>query len=161
MNRTSEIAVPAACLLLVSTLVAACGGDAATSAAVREDSAGVEIVRHPGTDRPLEWRFEREAALGGEPEGPESFTSVSSSTVDVDDSGRLHVLDADAFRVVVYDSTLSVERTLGGEGEGPGELAGPLGIDVGPEGQVAVFDYRKGGLVRWGPDGEDQVRFLV
>ncbi|HSR41934.1 MAG TPA: hypothetical protein VLL48_07175, partial [Longimicrobiales bacterium] len=138
--------------LLAVLVLAACGGEG--PGVVRQDSAGVEIVRSPGADRPLAWTFERTAVLGGEPEGPESFTSVSPAAVDVDASGRLYVLDSDAFRVVVYDSALSVLRTTGGQGEGPGELAGPLGIDVGPDGEVAVFDYRKGGLVRWDPEGE-------
>lgn len=147
MGRTLTLAG-----LLATLVLTACGGDAPP--VVRQDSAGIEIVRSPGVDRPLEWSFERVATLGGEAEGPESFTSVSPAAVDVDASGRLYVLDSDAFRVVVFDSALSVLRTMGGEGEGPGELAGPLGIDVDPEGEVSVFDYRKGGLVRWDAEGE-------
>lgn len=139
--------------LLLTAILWACGGGDASPGAVREDSAGVEIVRHAGADRPLDWSFERVAVLGGEAEGPESFTSVYAFGIDVDSTGRLHVLDRDAFRIVVFDSALSVERTLGSEGEGPGELAGPLALDVRPGGEVAVFDYARGGLVRWGPDG--------
>lgn len=147
MGRTLTLAV-----LLAPLLLAACGGDG--HRVVRQDSAGVKIVRNPGTDRPLDWSFARTAVLGGEPEGPESFTSVSPAAVDVDASGRLYVLDRDAFRVVVYDSALSVLRTLGGQGEGPGELAGPLGLSVDREGRATVFDYRKGGLVRWAANGD-------
>lgn len=138
--------------VLVGT--AACGGAEEGTDVVRRDSAGVEIVENPGTDRVLEWSFQRVATLGGEMEGPESFTSVSPAGIAADSARNLYVLDGDAFRVVVFDSTLTPVRTLGSEGEGPGELARPLGLDVSPGGEVAVFDLRRGGLVRWAPDGE-------
>ncbi len=146
--------LPVSLVFVVLAGTAACGGADGGTDVVRRDSAGVEIVENPGIERALEWSFERVATLGGEMEGPESFTSVNPAGIATDAVGNLYVLDADAFRVVVFDGTLEAVRTLGSEGEGPGELAGPLGLDVSPEGEVAVFDFRKGGLVRWSPDGE-------
>lgn len=141
----------------LGTLVAlcACGGESASDAveAVRTDSAGVELVTSPGVDRPLEWRLERLFALGGAEEGPESFSRVFYATVGADTAGRLYVLDPHTHRVVVFDSEGDVLRTMGSEGEGPGELAGPDGIAVAPGGTVRVFDYGRGGLAGFDPDG--------
>ncbi|MGD2152750.1 MAG: 6-bladed beta-propeller [Gemmatimonadales bacterium] len=134
--------------------LASCSGDGARPSVIRTDSAGVEIVSAGSEDLPLPWRFERLFALGGADSGPESFYRVSGGTVGADARGRIYVLDAQAFRVTVFDSSGTFLRVLGREGRGPGELSGPASLDVTGEGTVAVYDYRKGGLVRFGPDGE-------
>lgn len=42
---------------------------------------------------------------------------------------------------------------LGREGDGPGELRGPGAIAISSDGIVHVFDFAKGGFVRYGVDG--------
>lgn len=141
----------AALLIAVST---GCSGDEGVAGrALRADSAGIEIVASAGEDVPLPWTFEPVLRLGGADEGPESFSEVDISRFGTDDAGRLYVLDARAFRVVVFAPDGSVVRTMGREGEGPGELRFPIGMAVAPTGVVRVFDIGRGGLVSFDADG--------
>jgi hypothetical protein len=128
---------------------------------VRADSAGVQIVRTRGDDAELPWQFEPLFSLGGDDEGPASFYRVDPSMVGADKAGRLFVLSGS--RVEVFDQEGSHLRSLGREGEGPGEIVRGNALAVSAEGEVAVFDVGKGALVRFGPGGEPfpQVRLEV
>ncbi|HZD04306.1 MAG TPA: hypothetical protein VE173_05290, partial [Longimicrobiales bacterium] len=64
-----------------------------------------------------------------------------------DDLGRIHVLDAEARRVVVFDGTGRHLWSAGRKGEGPGELSRPLGQVVTPDGESLVLDMSKPTLV--------------
>lgn len=137
--------------VLLATL-AACGGGDAVVGVIRADSAGVEIVTSPPEDRPLAWTFEEELRLGGADDGPESFSSVNFDQVGADGAGDLYVLDRPSHRVVVFGPDGSHLRSMGAEGEGPGELRFPLSLAVREDGTAAVFDLGKGGMVLFGPD---------
>jgi hypothetical protein len=134
--------------------LSACARDGGELVVQRTDSAGVEIVLSPAADRPLDWQFEREFAIGGRDEGPESFFMVSSQVVEADAAGNLFILDPQNSRIVVFDADGQFLRSMGGSGGGPGELLSPGSIAVSPDGAVAVFDYGKGGLVRFDGNGE-------
>ena len=121
--------------------------------AERVDSAGVELVINRGPDRPITQTFTPRLRLGGKDEGPESFFRVGRGRVGVDGTGNIHVLDFDAKHVVVFDSTGKYLRTLGGAGQGPGEMQFPNTIAVTSDGRVSVLDFAKDGMIQWGPDG--------
>jgi hypothetical protein len=146
-------------LILVSALslalLAACGaGEQPVRILVeRVDSAGIELVTSPGEDLDLDWTMHRLFTLGGQEEGPESFYAFWLRSVGTDRAGRIYVLDTPDFRIVVFDSTGRFIRTLGGEGGGPGEMKRPNTLSVSPEGTVSIFDFGKGGLVRFDADG--------
>ena len=55
--------------------------------------------------------------------GPDVLGRVAA--IEVDATGRIYVLDAPNARVVVFDSTGAVIRTIGRKGQGPGELEFP------------------------------------
>ena len=133
---------------------AACGGSDRALPVTRADSAGVEIVTSPADDRPLAWTFEEEFRLGGADEGPQSFTSVNFDELGADAAGNLYVLDRQSHRVVVFAPDGSHLRSMGAEGEGPGELRFPVSFGVRADGTAAVFDIGKGSMVLFGPDGE-------
>lgn len=139
----------------LATLFSACAGETPGEDAgvVRVDSAGVEIVTSPATDRALDWTFERQFSLGGALDGPESFTSVHPTTVGADGAGRIYMLDLQQHRVVVFGPDGEFVRTMGREGDGPGELAIPAGLAVQPSGAAFVFDYGHGGLVGFDTTG--------
>ena len=131
-----------------------CAGDAApTSDVVRTDSAGVEIVVSPSTDRPIDLSPAELFRLGGDDTGPASFTRVAEWNVDADAAGNVYVLDGNAFRVVVFGPDGKHLRSMGSQGEGPGELQFPSGMSVTPDGEAVVFDIGKRALVPYGPDG--------
>ena len=132
----------------------ACAGDSDASAVLRTDSAGVEIVLSGGSDRVLEWQFHRLFELGGSDEGPESFFRVTAGLIGADASGNLFVLDPTNARIVVFDADGQFLRSMGSSGGGPGEFRAPGSISVSSDGEVAVFDYGKGSLVRFDASGE-------
>lgn len=132
----------------------ACGTDGGSSDAIRTDSAGIEIVTSTGVDRPLEWGFHRELALGGADDGPESFYRVAERSVRADAHGNLYIMDGANHQVSVFDANGRHIRSLGGEGGGPGEFLRIATFDVSPTGAVAVFDFGKGSLVRFHENGE-------
>lgn len=137
----------------LSLLGAACGGDADAPTVQRVDSAGVEIVTSTVDDRPVPWTLERGIALGGAEEGPEAFFRLTAGILGHDGAGNLYVLDLQGKRVVVFSSDGTFLRSVGREGEGPGEIQMPGSLAVAADGTVSVFDYGKAGLVRFGPDG--------
>lgn len=133
---------------------AGCSGGDAASSAIRSDSAGIEIVVSAGLDRPLTIEREPVFVLGGEDEGPESFYRVSAFTVGADAAGNIHVLWAADNVVEVFDAGGRHVRTLGGAGGGPGEIQRASSLAVSADGTVAVFDFGKRVLVRFGPAGD-------
>ena len=139
-------------VVLASQSACDAGGDG-PPLAERVDSAGVEVVTNRGPDRLLDYTWAPRLTLGGKDEGPEAFFRVGRGRVGVDRSGNIHVLDFDAKRVVIFDSTGQYLRALGRAGQGPGELEFPGTIHVTPDGHVAVRDFAKDGVVRFAPDG--------
>lgn len=108
-----------------------------------------------GTDVPADLTFDEEFRLGGSDTRPEEgFFRVGRGGVGVDDQGRIHVLDYSTHQVQIFESDGIHLRTLGGPGDGPGEIGIPGGLAVSPEGVVGVIDFSRRGMVRWGPDGE-------
>lgn len=140
--------------LLLPSFFSACEARDPGSRVLRIDSAGIEIVESPGEDTPLPWTFEKDYDLGGEETGPESFFSVGPMTVGVDSGGRIHVLNPQESHVVIFSPEGDFIRAVGGHGEGPGEISMGASLAVSSAGIVSVFDFGKGGLVRFGPEGE-------
>jgi hypothetical protein len=66
-----------------------------------------------------------------------------------DEAGRLHVLDASAKLVTVVDVDGSFVGTVGGPGDGPGELASPTGMARDGSGVLIVFDEARRSFVRY------------
>lgn len=143
-------------LLLVAIGVPSGCTDGSTEAIRAEvtDSAGISIVRSVSEDLPLRLESEPVLALGGKDTPEESFYSIAASTVATDGDGNLYVLEWDAYRVQVFDSTGTHQRTLGRQGGGPGELQYPFGLAVAAVGRVWVVDVGKRALVGWTRDGD-------
>ncbi len=120
---------------------------------VRWDSAGIEIVLNPADDVALEWTVERDFSLGGKDEGPEAFYQIDANSIGTDRRDNIYVLNPDAHTVAVFDARGGHLRSMGREGNGPGELAWPFGLSVSPEGRASVVDIGNAGLVRFAPDG--------
>lgn len=81
--------------------------------------------------------------IGGEVDGgPGAFGQVGD--IEMDQDGRVYVLDRMAGAVQVYDADGGHVGTIGHGGEGPGELQGPTAIGWGPHGHLWVVDPRNG-----------------
>ena len=81
-------------------------------------------------------------AIGGADADDDSFfyEKYGSVVVDADREGRIYVLDNGNIRVQVFDDRGALVRSLGSEGEGPGEFLIPGKISVNGEGEVAIYD---------------------
>ena len=73
-----------------------------------------------------------------EAEGPASFADVRA--IEVDGSGRIYVLEAEAQEIRVFDSTGTYVRTIGRKGAGPGELKDAIGMFWDGQGGLWVVD---------------------
>jgi 6-bladed beta-propeller len=131
----------------VLAVVAACAGDS-TSAwqGSITDSAGIAIVRNPA--EPLwgpgeAWTFTEALRIGtaeGEPEYQFGMIAAGSSIVVASD-GRVVVLDMQGQHLKVFTATGTYERTIGGPGGGPGEIApGASAVLIAPGDTLVVSD---------------------
>lgn len=153
VTSTSPSGTRAAAVLLALVCSSCAGTDDPPSGPVRTDSAGVAVVLNPPTERVLDWTFEPVFTLGGTDDGPTAFFRVFPTSIGVDSVGNLYVLDAGHASVAVFDRAGRHLRSFGRQGEGPGELGFPSDMAVTRGGDVAVYDFARRALVRFGADG--------
>ena len=89
----------------------------------------------------------------GELEGPEEYLFGSIYAIAVDGERQVYVLDAQAQQVRVFDPEGNHLRTLGGRGEGPGELGSAVSVAVLSDGRVLIQDHAGYHVEVYGPDG--------
>lgn len=130
-----------------------CTDDTPSTPSVQHrDSAGIEIVSHPASDRPLTWSFEQRFTLGSAISGPDQFHQVDDHSVAFDSLGHLFVLDRGNARILVFDRSGEHLRTFGSEGRGPDQLSNPVTLWLDGN-EVRVLDWARGAIVRYGRDG--------
>ena len=111
-----------------------------------------------GPDRPLDWTVEAIYQVGGV-SAPTWAAFGDIGQVVFDDAARLYVLDTSAKTVTVVDVDGSLVGTVGGPGDGPGELASPSGLARDATGVLIVFDQARRGFVTYDSLGAF-IRFL-
>ena len=120
---------------------------------------------HRPYHRMPETSFAMSYLFGLASDGPEGRAELARycdrAAMDVDAAGRIHVLDASAYRVVVFDSAGHHLRTLGAEGGGPGEMRDPAAVSVRRDGSVAVADFARSALLSWDSAGRLQPEIPV
>ncbi len=87
----------------------------------------------------------------GELDGPEEYLFGSIGSFAVDDDRNVYVLDTQAQHVQVFDSAGTYVRTLGGRGEGPGELSFASSVATLPDGRVVVYEAFSPRIQVYGP----------
>jgi hypothetical protein len=142
---------------VVAVLIGALGGCAAESDATGWttviDTVGgtVRVTHTPGTDAGPSLVADEELRVGllaGE--GPESFGMIRS--IAVLDDGRFAVADGLAEEVRLFHAAGRHIRTFGGQGQGPGELAGMQGVFLDHEGMLRVAEQENARLSVFHPD---------
>lgn len=115
-----------------------------------------------GQDRPLSADFPEVYRVGGF-DAPEWAEFSGAPMVTFDAAGRLYVQESSAMSavlggsagpVVVIDPSGSLVRTIGRQGEGPGEFDEPRGLAVWRDGWLAVADAGHNAYQLFTPDGE-------
>jgi hypothetical protein len=71
------------------------------------------------------WHFEEVTRIEPQASGAEALVNPGFAAV-MDDVGRIYVADEDPARIKVFDSTGKFVRTIGRDGEGPGEYKAPF-----------------------------------
>ncbi len=119
---------------------------------VEED--GIAHVSNPATPivPPETIKLDEVWRLGGDSEADEEFFGVIVA-VDTDAAGNVYLLDRQLSEVRIFGSDGSYVRTIGQEGEGPGEFRSPTGLFLTQDGNVAVMQSRPGKIVLLTPEG--------
>lgn len=135
--------------ILLALGLAACGGDSGGDS----PDGGVAGLEAP--DFALTLEAPTLFQLGGfDAEGWEQFGELGPAGFDSE--GNLYLLDRQAGSITVVDSTGALVRTFGRRGNGPGEMASPMGMAVFPDGRVVISDIGNRGFVIFGADGAFQ-----
>ena len=113
---------------MTTAVLAACGTDDGTAYGGPDqvvDTIGDTIVARTlsGSVWGVDATLVPEVSIG-ELEGPEEYLFGNVYAIAVDDNRHVYVLDSQAENVRVFDADGIHLRTLGGRGEGPGELQG-------------------------------------
>ncbi|MYC00181.1 MAG: 6-bladed beta-propeller [Gemmatimonadetes bacterium] len=106
-------------------------------------------------DVPLQASFQEVFRVGGQA-APEWAMFSVPGRVSFDGAGNLYVLDPSKFEVHVIDTKGRLLRTVGRQGEGPGEFVQPVNLLVWRDGAVAVVDVGKLAFQVFGPQGTFQ-----
>jgi hypothetical protein len=110
------------------------------------------VVRLPERDRALAGTPAQVFAIGrADGAAHEAFGIVAGVAFDANDN--LYVLDRQSAHVLVYDRTGRFVRTIGKQGQGPGELMVPLQLAIGGDGTVIISDVGRPGYSLFRPDG--------
>lgn len=103
-----------------------------------EEIDGITVVKNPGEPmyREGECWLEEELVIGKGEEDEEPFLLISYLAVD--DEENIYVSDTRACHIRVFDKNRNSVRTIGREGEGPGELMYPSEIQISSQEQIVV-----------------------
>jgi hypothetical protein len=148
--RTLCIALTA--LALLSLAVPAGAGDW-QGREVEKD--GVLHVMNPSdpTEPPVEVDLSQRWRLGGETEDEDEFFGVIMQ-IATDAKGNVYLLDSQLAQVMVYTSEGEFVRTIGREGDGPGEFRRPGDMLILPDGNIGVVQMMPGKIVVLTPEGD-------
>ncbi len=89
---------------------------------------------------------------GGEGENDVLFGVIAQ--IASDDQDTVYVLDSQLNQVVILSPDGALVRTIGREGEGPGEFRRPSDMFLTAEGNIAVMQRTPGKIVLLTPDGQ-------
>jgi hypothetical protein len=145
-------------LIAVMVVLAACAPGSREWGGTERDSAGITVVQNPAEGN---WTLEQqpevveELRIGTE-EGDPVYQFGTVVSIDVDDAGRIHVLDQQAAQVRVFDRDGKHVRTIGKPGSGPGELSpATMAVLAGPADVVYVADIGRQRIAAFGADGSE------
>ena len=150
MRKLALILVVAVCFGAGVLLAAQAGKSVWKGTVATED--GVKVVKNPSEPLYGEFVFDlkEDLRLGGDPEKEASYFPRGASLA-VDIAGNLFVTDRGNRRVQMFDKNGAFARTIGRQGQGPGEYMFPGEIYFDADGNIWVDGGRK--MVVFSKDG--------
>ena len=120
-----------------------------------EEKDGVIIVENPKEPIFSDEVFNLVEDLSiGKAEGEEEYMFSQISAIDVDDNERIYVADVNNAHIKVFDKNGEYLRTIGKQGQGPGEMQMPYFVQVISENEVLVQDLGNQRLIYFTFDGK-------
>jgi hypothetical protein len=114
---------------------------------------GVQVIENPeeGIWSGNEIELIQDLVIGHESNPQQSFYNIFAIKISSD--GRIYILDAGNFRVVVFDKNGEFLFQFGARGSGPGEFNQAWDMALDAEGNVYVLDVSARRIVKFNPDG--------
>jgi hypothetical protein len=147
-------------LVALSACVADARPDADGWAGSKDTLANGRVVVRNGAANLVAGRLEERVRLGSlDGEGPELFGSIEG--VALGPEGEVYVLDGQVAELRVFDGGGAHQRTIGRQGEGPGELDRASGLAVDGSGTVWVLNWGNGRYSGFDPASGALVREVL
>jgi hypothetical protein len=140
--------------ILLVVIGMSCQGQSSKWKGTIEEHNGVTNIKNPKnpTNEDGILNFEEELTIGQENGKPEySFSRIGG--IDVDEKGKIYVIDQSDANVRVFDSRGTYLRTIGRKGQGPGEMQYPVFVQITPRQEVLIYDYMVSRMLYFSPDG--------
>ena len=152
-NRILNIVILVFCTALHAVMVPEVGAGPWQGTVTMRD--GVEHVTNPKEpmEAPATIVLQEEWRIGGDTEAEEEFFGVIAQ-IAMGPEGDIYLLDQQLTEVKVFSRDGEYLRTLGREGEGPGEFRRPEDMFLLPDGNVGVLQLAPGRIVKLSPQGE-------
>jgi len=156
---TSKRALFPTLAVVALPLFAACSAEGSASATwtgTMDTLPSGQVVVH-NTARAIwpagsEWRAEEDLRIGTvEGDGPDLLGEVR--WIEVDQAGRIWVIEGQAQEIRIFGPDGSFLKTVGRKGGGPGEFNAALHIQLGPDGDLWVTDPENNRLSRFDTSG--------
>lgn len=116
---------------------------------------GITVVRNPA--QPIYKKdivsFEEELQIGSADKS-DKYIFSSIDGLDVDDNGHIYVLDGRAAEAKVFSQDGEYLRSIGGRGQGPGEMQRPLFLQITADNELVVHDYATQHFIYFSLDGQ-------
>lgn len=154
MKPTPLIFTALACVAFSRPAVAISQEAAAGPQAVVTDSAGVPVITSTAGDAVYAHVADEPALTIGLVEGPDALMFQRIVSVARGEEGNLVVADAGWGEIRVFDPGGEHLRTIGREGEGPGEFQNLSGAWPGSGGNIFAVDGWQLRITEFGPVGE-------
>lgn len=153
INRPARFSTSAGIAILLLAAGQTCSKKAADTGwqAVVDVVDGVRTIRNPETPRYGTFVFDLAEDLAIGEEKDDRYFLPGWVSVDIDQAGTIYACDSGNRRVQVFDKNGGFIRTLGRQGQGPGEYTFPSAVYLGQAGEACVGTGRS--LVVFDRDG--------
>lgn len=119
-----------------------------------EERDGITFVNNPAipTHEGEILTLQEELSIGHD-NGKAEYLFSRVNDIDVDDEGRIYIIDDSDSNIRVFDNNGGFLRTIGRKGQGPGEFERPVYVQIIANNELYVVDY-SGRAVYFSPEGD-------